>query len=129
MQNYREVEADYRRRTGVYPGFHIVAARRSFAENHPQAVLAVYEALQQSYETWTTKVKKFGEASPWAIDEYEAMLRDMPQDVVPFGLESQAHRRMVATICEEQYAQKLVEKAVPAGQVFAEFEALRHRVR
>jgi 4,5-dihydroxyphthalate decarboxylase len=47
VQNYREVEQDYYRRTGIYPAFHIVAARREFAEQQPWALLVIYKALQQ----------------------------------------------------------------------------------
>jgi 4,5-dihydroxyphthalate decarboxylase len=125
VRNYREVETEYRRRTGVYPGFHIMVVRRTFAETNPRAVMTIYGALRQSFDVWTTKVKRFAEASPWAIDEFETMLRDFPGDMPPFGMESPSHRKMVATICEEQYAQKLVAKAARPEDLFDSFEMVQ----
>jgi 4,5-dihydroxyphthalate decarboxylase len=128
-QNYREVEADYRRRTGVYPGFHIVAVRRTFAERHPAAVVAIYDGLRQAYDVWTTKLRRFAEASHWAMDDYESILRQFPEDAMPpFGMQSPSHREMVATICAEQHAQKLVETPARPDELFARFEALSSKL-
>ena len=129
VRNYREVETDYRRRIGVYPGFHILAARRAFAEEQPEAVLAVYDGLRQAFELWTAKVRKFAEASHWAMDDYETILREFPEDTSPFGMESPSHRKMVATVCDEQYAQKLVDKPARPEDLFAGFETLQRKLR
>jgi 4,5-dihydroxyphthalate decarboxylase len=126
LLNYREPEKDYYRRTGVYPGFHIVAARREFAERHPQALITIYDALRRAFDLWVVKAKRFAEASPWAMDELEVQLAgDFAGDTPPFGMESPAHQRMVAAICEEQYAQKLVERAANPSDLFARFDAIR----
>jgi hypothetical protein len=101
VQNYPEVEADYRRRVGFYPAFHIVAVRRSFAAKRPDVVMTIYDALRGAFEVWTTKVKKFAEASPWAMRELEVTLRDFEGDIPPLGLEAPSLRKMVAAICTE----------------------------
>ena len=124
VQDYPAIEADYHRRTGVYPAFHIVAARRDYATAHPGRVRAVYAALQKAFGIWSTKTLKFGEASPWAMQELETMYRDFAQDTPPFGTESAAHQKMLATMCAEQQAQGLVEKAADPKTLFAAFNAL-----
>jgi 4,5-dihydroxyphthalate decarboxylase len=123
VQNYPEVEADYHRRTGVYPGFHVVAVRRAFAEKHPKAVMTIYEAMQKSWSLWEDKVKWFAEDSPWAMKEMELLGTDFADDAV-FGM-SAANQRMVETICREQHAQGLVPKAADPKALFAGFEAVR----
>jgi 4,5-dihydroxyphthalate decarboxylase len=124
VRDYRQVESDYHRRTGVYPAFHIIAARREFVAEHPQVVLSIYAALRRSFEIWSTKVMKFGEAAPWAIAEMETLLRDFSEDTPPFGMDSPAHQRMVATLCHEQHAQGLVETPARPAELFAEFSKL-----
>lgn len=124
VRNYREVEEDYYRRTGVYPGFHIVAARREFAERNPWALMVIYRALEQAFDLWVTKVKRFSEASPWAMDELETMLGAFAPDTPPFGLESPAHRLMLETMCREQYAQRLVARPANPVDLFAGFAEL-----
>ncbi len=121
VENYPEVESAYRRRTGIYPAFHIVAARRGFAERHPAAVLTVYAALRQSFDQWTAKVRRYGEASPWQQHELETMLRDFGGNVPPFGLEAAPLRRMVEALCAEQRAQGLTPRAAKPEQLFAWF--------
>ena len=124
VRNYREVELDYHRRTGVYPAFHIVAARRQFAQRHPQAMTAIYRALQRAFDLWVEKTKRFAEASPWAMDELEVQLGNFSGDTPPFGMASQAHQLMVATMCHEQYAQGLVTRPANPAELFADFSAI-----
>src|SRR5262249_34299762 len=123
VENYQEAEAAYHRRTGIYPAYHIVAARRSFAERHPAAVLTIYRALRESYAQWVAKVRRYGEASPWQQHEIEALLRDFAGNVPPFGLAAAAQRRMLATLCAEQQAQGLTDVAARPEQLFAWFAA------
>ena len=103
--------------------------RRTFAERNPEAVLTIYDALRHSFDLWTTKVKRFAEASHWAMDDFEMILREFPEDASPFGLESPSHRKMVASVCAEQYAQKLVDKPARQEEVFAGFETLQRQLR
>src|SRR6185369_7821004 len=104
-------EAAYHRRTGIHPAFHIVAARRSFAERHPEAVMTVYTALRRSYDLWIAKVRRYGEASPWQQHEIETMLRDFAGNVPPFGFDAAPLRKTVAALCAEQLAQGLTSVA------------------
>jgi len=122
VENYPEIEADYHRRTGIYPGFHIVAARRSFAEEHPQAMRTIYEAMRKSWTIWEDKVKWFAEDSPWAMREMEYLCNEFAGDAA-FGM-TPANRKMVETICREQHAQGLVQKAADPKRLFADFEAI-----
>ena len=124
VRNYREVEQDYYRRTGIYPPFHIVAARREFAERHPWALLVIYEALRQSFDLWVGKVKKFSEATPWAMQELEIMLGTFAGDTPPFGMDKPAHRVMMEAMCREQHAQGLVDRPADPNTLFADFERI-----
>ncbi|MCM0018383.1 MAG: hypothetical protein NBV67_00140 [Tagaea sp.] len=124
VPDYRAAEAEYRRRTGIYPGFHIVAVRREFALRHPLVVPVVYGALRQAFDVWTLKAKRFAEATPWAMAEFETLCRDFPDDTPPFGMESAAHRKMVAALCHEQHAQGLVPQAADPAKLFADFESI-----
>lgn len=129
VRDYRKAEKAYHQRTGVYPGFHIVAVQRDFAEAHPEAVMTLYDALQQSWNIWWVKAKKFAEASPWAMEEVETMVRDFAGDTPPFGTETPAHQRMLAMICHEQFAQGLIPKAARPEDLFASFANIKASAR
>lgn len=124
VTNFRSVEAEFHKRTGIYPAFHIMAFRRAFAERHPAAVIAVYNALRASYRQWWVKAKMFGETSPWATAEIETMIADFPDDTPPFGIEHESTRRMLAAMCHEQLAQGLVKSSADPNSLFAEFDAM-----
>lgn len=129
VRNYRQVESGYHQRTGVYPGFHIVALRRDFAERNPQAAVTIYDALRKAWDIWWIKARKFAETSPWAMDEIETMIREFPQDTPPFGTGQEAHKRMLATICNEQFVQGLIPRAAQPEDLFADFERIEQTVR
>jgi 4,5-dihydroxyphthalate decarboxylase len=124
IPNFRQAEVAYHQRTGVYPAFHIVAVQRSFAEQAPEAVLALYQALIKSWQIWWTKTKNYGDASPWAIEEAETLVKQFPDDLMPFGTSSPSHRHMLASMCIEQLQQKLVAKAADPESLFAKFNQI-----
>lgn len=129
LQNYPEVEAEYRRRKGFRPSLHIIAARRDFVERHPEAILVLMDALKEAWSIWWAKTKRFGEASPWMAHEVETMLRDFADEMPPYGLESPAHRKMIASMCQEQFVQKLVPQAADPEKLFDAFEDIRRQYR
>ena len=63
------------------------------------------------------------------MDELETMLRDFGQETMPFGMDSEANRRMVETMCHEQHAQKLVDKPAKPEDLFRDFEKIRHAAK
>jgi 4,5-dihydroxyphthalate decarboxylase len=72
--NPREVEADYHRRTGIFPIMHTLALRRAVYEKNPWLAVSLYKAFCRArdlahrslYDTDALAV-----SLPWLIDEYE----------------------------------------------------------
>jgi 4,5-dihydroxyphthalate decarboxylase len=124
LRNYGDVERDYHRRRGYRPVMHIVAMRRSFAMEHPQAVRALYEALKASWVMWWERFKRFPEATPWASEGVATFLRDFSQEIPPYGTATSAHQRMLADMCSEQYEQGIVASPADPKKLFADFEAI-----
>ena len=91
--------------------------------------MILYAALQQAWNIWWSKAKKFAEASPWAMEEVETMVRDFAGDTPPFGTESDAHKRMLTMICHEQFAQGLIPKAAKPEDLFAGFEEIKAKAQ
>ncbi|WP_275633753.1 hypothetical protein [Psychromarinibacter halotolerans] len=120
--NYPAVEAAYHDRCGVYPAFHIMAFRRSYAMENPDIVVATCVALRKSWEVWWLKARRFAEASPWSMADLDNMAGRFADDTPPFGQHSAGHRRMLKTICAEQYAQGLVPQATDPKSLFAGFD-------
>ena len=124
VRDYRAVERDYFQRTGIYPPFHIVAARRDFAEANPWVLPVIYDALKSAFDLWVIKVKRFAEATPWAMEEMETMLHDFAGHTPPFGMDLPAHRAMMKVMCEEHFQQGLVTTPADPASLFADFEAI-----
>ncbi len=72
--NPREVEAEYHRRTGIFPIMHTLALRRAVYEKNPWLAVSLYKAFCRArdlahrslYDTDALAV-----SLPWLIDEYE----------------------------------------------------------
>ena len=72
--NPREVEAEYHRRTGIFPIMHTFALRRAVYEKNPWLAVSLYKAFCRArdlahrslYDTDALAV-----SLPWLIDEYE----------------------------------------------------------
>ena len=118
--DYRRVEADYFRRTGVFPIMHTVAIRRSLYERDPWIAQSLTKALGEAkrlcadslYETATLPYML-----PWMSEEIESTRALMGDDWWPYGLE--ANRRPLETFLRYAAAQGLAAKELAVEDLFA----------
>ena len=121
--DFRRVEREYYRRTGIYPAHHIVGIRRSLFEENPWVARSIYEALDRSKNLWLEVRRQVPEAPPWLLAEIEETIALMGQDWRPSGVE--ANRKMIQTFCGELFAQGLITRKLDGASAFAEFERAR----
>ena len=109
--NYRELERDYYRRTGIYPIMHTVVIRRDIYERHPWVALSLYRAFCAAKDRCYRLLLETG--SPKAsfgwlqaiIEEEQAVFG---QDWYPYGVEQ--NRRSIEALLQFNYEQGLTPR-------------------
>jgi 4,5-dihydroxyphthalate decarboxylase len=117
---YRELEADYFRRTGIFPIMHLVAIRRDIYERHRWIAQSLLKALTEAkercartlYDTRALRVML-----PWAVDGYEEARALMGQDFWPYGLE--ANRTVLETFIRYAHGQGVAARRPAVDELFA----------
>lgn len=121
LPDYRKAEMEYYRRTGLFPIFHTVGVRRAVYEKDPRVLRNLYNALEQSKRKWQTSRQQLADTStPWTATEIEDTTAVFGEDWSPNGIE--ANRKVVQTLCDEQFAQALNATRLDAAIAFPELE-------
>jgi len=120
FQHYEAAEAEYFKRTGIYPAHHIICVKRDFYERHPDLTRAIYRGLDESKTGWDAYAKIFGQSTPWLLREIERAQALMGQDWRPYGLER--NYAMMDALCRELFEQGLVSRRVDPSELFPDFE-------
>ena len=123
--DFAQLEQEYFRRTGIYPGHHIVVLRRDLVEAHPEVVPEVYRAFDEARRLTEANFRAIAEILPWLLDELERDTSLLGDDLHPYGVE--ANRHMIEAFCDEQFAQGLTNQRLDPVRAFAEFERLTTR--
>lgn len=72
--DFRAVEADYHRRTGIFPIMHTLALKRSVYERNPWLAVSLYKAFCGARDLaarWRYDTDALAVSVPWLIDEIE----------------------------------------------------------
>ena len=120
--DYRGVEREYYRRTGIYPGHHVIALRRTFFDRHPGAAMPVFRAFVRAREASEHNHRLLHETSPWVLADLEEQSALMGPAFRPYGYRE--NRAMVAAFCVEQFEQGLIREPLNPDLLFADFESL-----
>ena len=118
--NYREVEADYFKRTGIFPIMHTVAIRLDLYERHPWIAQSLFKALCEAKERCAKSIYETGSLRfmlPWANDDYEQARALMGDDYWPYGFE--ANRKVLETFVRYAYEQGVAARQVTVEELFA----------
>jgi 4,5-dihydroxyphthalate decarboxylase len=118
--DYRQVEMDYFRRTGLFPIMHVIVIRRSIYEKEPWVAQTLYKAfsaakdicMRDLYDTNILRV-----SLPWTSAEYEATRDLMSADYWPYGLES--NRVNLETLHGYLFEQGLIKQRLNLDELFA----------
>jgi 4,5-dihydroxyphthalate decarboxylase len=117
--NYREVERDYFKRTGIFPIMHLVAMRRDTYEKYPFAASSLYEALKASRERTLARLRDTGALRymlPWMTADLDEIDEVFGGDPWPDGVE--ANRKTLEALVTYLHEQGLIAKKIPIEDVF-----------
>jgi 4,5-dihydroxyphthalate decarboxylase len=122
FENYRPLEEDWFRRTGLFPIIHAIGLRRDLAERHRWLPRSVYKAFLQAKELALSNFNEMGfltTSHPWLADEAQRVRVIMGADPWPYGLEPNLHT--VETLIRYAREQGLIERDVtPEELVYAQ---------
>ena len=116
--NYREVEADYYRRTGIFPIRHLVVVRNEVLQRHPQVaehLVRIFEAAkQQAYRYWSDHRRS---SLAWFGAEQEEERALFGLDPWPYSIEN--NRVALETLLDYGFEQALTERRLDIKEIFA----------
>jgi 4,5-dihydroxyphthalate decarboxylase len=117
--NFLEVEADYYRRTGIYPIMHLVALKRDVHERYPFVATSLYKAFCQAKDLALSRMRYAGMLAtmmPWMLAQIEVMDTVFGPDPWPYGVE--ANRKTLEAFVTYLAEQSLIAKPVPVDDLF-----------
>jgi len=119
FENYKEVEKEYFRKTGLFPIMHTVIIKRDIYKRKRWAAKSLYDAFCESKQKFYEKTGEWELFSfPWIRAALEEQRELMGNDPYPYGFRE--NRKVVETICQYSYEQGLTRELWDAEKLFAE---------
>jgi len=113
----RTVEADYYRRTKIFPIMHMVVIRRAIYEQDPALAVRLTQGFQAAKELAFEGYDEGLSALPWVNLDLEYARRVLGKDVYPYGIKLNAATLNAAT--QYSHEQGLTSKRVSIEEIFA----------
>jgi 4,5-dihydroxyphthalate decarboxylase len=124
--DFRRVEQEYYRRTGIFPIMHLVAIRRELYERYPFVATSLYDALNRSKELALARMRSGGSNRymlPWMADDIEELDAVFGPDPWPYGIEN--NRPTLEALVEYMVEQGLIAQPIPIADLFVPIYGLR----
>ena len=115
-----KVEAEYFKKTGIFPIMHSVALRQDVWEAHPWIARSLFKAFQRAKEDAYARlndVSPYKISLAWFRGPVEEQRNILGDDPWPYGLDKNRH--VVATLMRYLHEQGLVQKELEMEKVFA----------
>ena len=119
--DYRAVEQDYYRRTGLHPIMHLVGVRKNLVERYPWLPANLYKAFGQAKDMAIADLEYITALNimlPWVGAELEASRHVLGVDFWPYGLEP--NRKEIEALIRYSHEQGLTEPGYTPDELFAE---------
>ena len=118
--DYRQVEMDYFKKTGLFPIMHVIVIKRSIYDKAPWVAQTLYKAFCQAKEICMTELYDTNilrVSLPWTSAEYEDTRDLMTADYWPYGLSP--NRVNLETLHSYLYEQGLIRQRLNLDELFA----------
>ncbi len=120
--NYKEVERDYFKRTGIFPIMHTVIVSRELLARTPKLAQTIYEgfvkAKQAAAEKYTHGLifNSMATMFPWFNELIEGDLALLGQDWWPYGIA--ANRKTLDTVLRYHHEQGITDRLFTVEDIF-----------
>ena len=117
--NFKEVEQDYYRRTGIFPIMHIVIIREDVHREHPWVAASLYDAFCQAKDLAINGLYDTDALAltlPFLIDHLEETWRIFGSDYWSYGVE--ANRPALEGVAQYVVDQGLAPRVVSTEELF-----------
>jgi 4,5-dihydroxyphthalate decarboxylase len=117
--DFREVEKDYFRRTGIFPIMHLIAIRRDTWERHPFIGPSLYTAFCESKKIALTRMRNLAALRymlPWLGDDIDELDEVFGPDPWPYGVEE--NRVTLETMMRYMVEQGVLQDVLPVESLF-----------
>ena len=118
--NFRDVERDYFRRTGIFPIMHIIGIRKSLCDAHPWLPVNVYNAFVEAKRMCMSELGQIGHlytSLPWGVAEFQDVQTLMGEDYWRYGVEE--NRLELEALCRYSFEQGLSARKLAPEDLFA----------
>ena len=121
--DFKRVEIDYYRRTGIFPVMHTVAIRKSLHDADPRLAKSLYQAFCKAKDIalhglWDSDALHL--TLPFLLEHVEEARRIFGEDFFSYGLA--ANRVSVDALCQYLFEEKLTPHRVRPEELFAAVE-------
>jgi 4,5-dihydroxyphthalate decarboxylase len=112
--NFKEVEVQYFRKTGIFPIMHTVVLRADIYEKYPWAAQSIYKAFSQAKNYSLERLVNLGAPPvtlPWFFYEMDQTIAVMGRDFWPYGFK--ANRTALTKLTQYMREQGLIPEGFP----------------
>ena len=115
--NAEELEADWYRRTGVYPMHGTIVVKDSVLAEHPWVARSIYDAFERAKRDWLLRLNS-GVADTALDNRYRALTRIVGEDPLPYGMV--ANMPTIRALEDAAFKQKLVPRRMSVDELFVD---------
>jgi 4,5-dihydroxyphthalate decarboxylase len=128
--NFKEVEAEYYKKTGIFPVMHVIAVKRSVYKENPWIIRSLIKAFGKALDIAYENIEARGALKvilPWLEDHLNETRAIFGEDRYWQDGLTEGNKRTLAKFLEYSYNQGLAKKKWKVEEIFAK-EALEEFV-
>jgi 4,5-dihydroxyphthalate decarboxylase len=117
--DYRTVEEDYYKNTGIFPIMHAVVIKRETLEQHPWIAMNLFKVFEEAKKRSLQRLSSLVNsrvAIPWSHIAVERAQTLFGEDVWPYGIE--ANRCTLEAFTQFCFEQGVTDRRVPLSELF-----------
>lgn len=117
--NAAELEADWYRRTGIYPMHGTIVVKDSVLSAHPWVAKSLFDAFSRAKNEWLAQLDA-GKADTASDKKYLGLRKIVGRDPLPYGMEP--NLKTIQALEETAFKQKLTPARMPLERLFVDPE-------
>ena len=120
FKDYRAAEAEYWKKTRIFPVMHVLALRRDVYEKNRWIAMNLFQAFREAKRRSMARVAEFGLSHlplPWVPDHVRQWREIAGEDFWPYGIE--ANRRTLEVMTRYSFEQGLAVRRLDVDELFA----------